>query len=34
MYGLRFFLLLISWNFVISMIMVATVLISGYSVQG
>ena len=34
MYGLRFFLLLISWTFVISMIMVATVLISGYSVQG
>ncbi|MEL7111659.1 MAG: DUF3667 domain-containing protein [Pseudomonadota bacterium] len=34
MSGLRFFLLLISWTFVISMIMVATVLISGYSVQG
>ena len=34
MSGIRFFMLLISWTFVISMIMVATVIISGFSVQG
>ncbi len=33
MSGLRFFLLLISWTFVISLIMVATVIVSGLSVQ-